>query len=76
MLKKKTKTHHKNLFILPTDKRKKKCCHVELLVGKSRKAKGNICHIQAFGLAQGNERTESITARYEARRQKQPDCYI
>lgn len=74
MLKKKQQTQ--NLFILPTDKRKKKSCYVELLVGKSRKGKGNTCHIQTIGLAQGNERTESITATYEARRKKQPDCYI
>ena len=45
-------------------------------MGKSRKEKGNICPIQTIGLAQGNERTESITAPYEERRKKQPDCYI
>lgn len=44
----------------PLIKEKKQCCYVELLVGKSRKIKGNISHIQPFGLAQGNERVESI----------------
>lgn len=61
--------NHKSLLILDTDQRKK-CCHVELLLGKSRKGKGNICHIRTFGLAQDNERTESIIATYEERRKK------
>lgn len=62
----------RTLFILPTHKRKNKCCYVELLVGKSRKIKGNACHIQPFGLAQGNERMESIIVVYKARKKPQP----
>lgn len=63
-LKKKKKTFHS------AHSEKKKCCYAELLVGNSRKIKGNTGHVQPFGLAQGNERIESIIVMYEARRKK------